>query len=52
MMVPTLGVVALLAVGLVEDTHALLAIQHVVMFPAMLAVMFLRLDEYTHAHAH
>jgi hypothetical protein len=52
MMVPTLGVVALLAVGIVDDTHALLAIQHVVMFPAMLAVMFLRLDEYTHAHAH
>ena len=52
MMVPTLGVVALLAGGLVDDTHALLVIQHVVMFPAMLAVMFLRLDEYTHAHAH
>lgn len=52
MVVPTLGVVALLAVGVAEDTHSLLAIQHVVMFPAMLAVMFLRLDEYTHAHAH
>ena len=52
MMTPTLGVIALLGVGIVADTHALLAIQHVVMFPAMLAVMFLRLDEYTHAHAH
>ncbi|HZB05457.1 MAG TPA: hypothetical protein VE449_02620 [Thermoleophilaceae bacterium] len=50
MMVPTLGVVALLAGGLVDDTHALLVIQHVVMFPAMLAVMFLRLDEYAHTH--
>jgi hypothetical protein len=52
MMIPTLGVVALLAAGLVEETGTLLAIQHVVMFPAMLAVMFLRLDEYTHAQAH
>jgi hypothetical protein len=52
MMIPTLGVVALLAAGLVEGTGTLLAIQHVVMFPAMLGVMLLRVDEYTHAHRH
>jgi hypothetical protein len=51
MMIPSLGVVALLAAGWVEETDTLLAIQHVVMFPAMFAVMLLRLDEYTHAHA-
>lgn len=52
MMIPSVAVVGLLATGVVVGTGTLLAIQHVVMFPAMLAVMFLRLDEYTHAHAH
>ncbi len=52
MMVPSVAVVGLLAAGVVVETGTLLAIQHGVMFPAMLAVMFLRLDEYTHAHAH
>jgi uncharacterized membrane protein YhaH (DUF805 family) len=52
MMIPSVGVVGLLAAGVVVETGTLLAIQHVVMFPAMLAVMLLRLDEYTHAHAH
>jgi hypothetical protein len=52
MMVPSIAVVGLLAAGVVVETGTLLAIQHGVMFPAMLAVMFLRLDEYTHAHAH
>jgi hypothetical protein len=51
MMIPSVAVVGLLAAGVVVGTDALLAIQHVVMFPAMLAVMLLRLDEYTHAHA-
>jgi hypothetical protein len=41
--------------GIVEDTDAQLIIQHIGMFPSMLAVMLLRLDEYTghggHAHA-
>jgi hypothetical protein len=50
MMIPTIGVIALLAAGLVEDTGTLLVIEHVVMLPAMLAVMLLRWDEYTHAH--
>jgi hypothetical protein len=48
MMVPTLAVVALLGFGLVEDVGALLVIEHVVMLPAMLAVMLLRRDEYAH----
>jgi hypothetical protein len=38
-----------------EDAHALLMVQHIGMFPSMLAAMLLRLDEYTghggHAHA-
>jgi hypothetical protein len=50
MMIPTLGVIALLAAGLVEDTGTLLVIEHLVMLPAMFAVMLLRWDEYTHAH--
>jgi hypothetical protein len=48
MMVPTFGVIALLALGLVVDVDALLVIEHVVMLPAMLAVMLLRRDEYAH----
>jgi hypothetical protein len=52
MMVPSVAVVGLLAAGAVTDTGTLLAVQHIVMFPAMLAVMLLRPDEYTHAHAH
>jgi hypothetical protein len=47
MIVPTLGVIALLAAGVVDDSGLLLAIQHVVMFPAMLLVMLLRREEYT-----
>jgi hypothetical protein len=52
MVVPTLGAIALLAGGVVEDGDTLMGIQHVVMFPAMLVAMLLRLDEYTgHRHA-
>jgi hypothetical protein len=47
MFVPSFAAIALLWAGTVEDSHALLMIQHTAMFPAMLAVMFLRLDEYT-----
>ena len=56
MFVPSFAAIALLWGGLVESTDALLAIQHIGMFPSMLAVMLLRLDEYTghgaHAHAY
>ena len=47
MFAPTFAAIALLWAGAVEDSHTLLMIQHIAMFPAMLAVMLLRLDEYT-----
>jgi hypothetical protein len=47
MFVPSFAAIGLLWAGSVTDGHALLMIQHVAMFPAMLAVMLLRLDEYT-----
>ena len=47
MFVPSFLAIALLWGGLVENTHALLMIQHVGMFPSMLAAMLLRRDEYT-----
>jgi hypothetical protein len=46
MFAPSVAAIALLWAGAVEDGGAL-AIQHIAMFPAMLAVMLLRLDEYT-----
>jgi hypothetical protein len=52
MFVPSFAAIALLWGGMVEDSDTLLAIQHIAMFPAMLAVMLLRRDEYAgHAHA-
>jgi len=55
MFVPSFAAIGLLWIASVEDTGTLLFIQHVGMFPSMLAVMLLRLDEYTghggHAHA-
>jgi hypothetical protein len=50
MFLPTFAAIALLGLGVVEDGGALMAIQHVVMFPAMLGVMLLRRDEYTGHH--
>jgi hypothetical protein len=47
MLIPTAGVIALLWAGLVEDIGTLLAIEHVVMLPAMLIAMLLRRDEYS-----
>jgi hypothetical protein len=47
MLVPTLGVIALLGASLVEDIGTLLMVEHVVMLPAMLLVMLLRRDEYS-----
>jgi hypothetical protein len=52
MFVPGLATVALLAAGAVTDSHALLMVEHIAMFPAMLAVMLLRHDEYTGHAAH
>jgi len=55
MFVPSFAAIGLLWGGLVQDTDALLQIQHVGMLPSMLVAMLLRLDEYTghggHAHA-
>jgi hypothetical protein len=49
MFVPSVAAIVLLWIGAVEDTGTLLAIQHIVMFPAMLAAMLLRIPEYTGA---
>jgi len=55
MFVPSFAAIGLLWAGAVADTDALLYVQHLGMFASMLAVMLLRLDEYTghgsHAHA-
>jgi hypothetical protein len=47
MIVPTLAALALLAAG-VDDVGALLGLQHVAMFPAMLVAMLVHREEYTH----
>jgi len=52
MMVPTFGVVTLLGTGIADDFGMLFMLEHVVMLPAMLLVMLLRLDEYTGAVDH
>jgi hypothetical protein len=51
MIVPTIAVIALLAAG-VTDFAAAMAIEHVAMLPAMLAVMLMRWDEYSESHTH
>ena len=51
MFLPTFAAIALLWGGVLESGHTAMGIQHVIMFPAMLAAMFLRLDEYTGHHA-
>ncbi len=50
MYLPTFLAIALLAAGAVEGHGTLMAIQHVVMFPAMLAAMLLRPAEYAGHH--
>jgi hypothetical protein len=53
MVVPTLGVLALLWSGLIGDLGTLLLIEHVVMLPSMLVAMLLRREEYAGAvHRH
>ena len=49
MIVPAIGVVALLEAGVVESVGLLMTLEHVVMFVAMFAVMIARPDEYSHA---
>ena len=48
MVVPTVLAIALYGASVVTDGHTLMGIQHTIMFPAMLAVMLLRRDEYSH----
>ena len=52
MLVPAAGALVLLATGAVTDGHALLMLEHTVMFPAMFVAMLLRRDEYLGHHAH
>jgi len=53
MLLPGAGALVLLATGALTDAHALLMLEHMVMFPAMLVAMLLRRDEYTgHHHDH
>jgi flagellar biosynthetic protein FliP len=52
MAVPTAALVALLGGGLVTDFGTLMMLEHVVMLPAMLVAMLLRVDEYTGHSAH
>jgi hypothetical protein len=52
MFVPSFAAIALLWAGIVEGGHTPMMIQHVAMFPAMLAVMLLRRSEYTGHTAH
>jgi hypothetical protein len=49
MMAPTIAGIVLLEAG-VTDFDAAMMIEHVVMFPAMLAVMLARWDEYSASH--
>ena len=51
MLVPGLGVIALLAAGVATDVDGLMMLEHVVMLPSMLGVMLWRRDEYS-SHAH
>jgi flagellar biosynthetic protein FliP len=54
MVIPTIGALVLHWAGAVDDGHALLMLEHTVMFPAMLVPMLLRRDGYTapdHDHA-
>jgi hypothetical protein len=50
MIIPALALVLLLASGAQTDLHALLMIEHTVMFPAMLLAMLPYRAEFTHAH--
>ena len=50
MIVPTLAIIGLMWADLVTDFGTLMMVEHVVMLPAMLAVMLLRIDEYAGCH--
>ena len=48
MIVPTIGVIALLEAGIVEGVALLMTLEHVVMLVAMFVVMAARPHEYSH----
>jgi hypothetical protein len=50
MFIPSFAAIGLMWMGLVDE-HGAMAIQHIVMFPAMLVAMLLRRDEYS-GHEH
>lgn len=52
MIVPTIGVIGLLAAGMVEDVGTLLVIQHVAMLAGMFLVMAMRPEEYSGHRRH
>jgi flagellar biosynthetic protein FliP len=52
MVVPALGVLALLELEAVESVGLLMTLEHAAMFLAMFAVMLARPQEYAHAHRH
>jgi hypothetical protein len=49
MFAPAIAAIALYLAGAIDDTDTLMAIEHVAMFPLMLAVMLLRRSEYARA---
>jgi hypothetical protein len=52
MIVPAVGVIALLEAGAVEGVGLLMSLEHVAMFIAMFVVMAARPSEYSHGHRH
>lgn len=52
MIVPTIGVIALLDVGAVTETGTLLVVEHVAMLAGMFLAMAARPGEYAHHHHH
>ena len=52
MIVPTIAVIGLLAIGAVSDVGTLLVLEHVLMLAGMFAVMLLRPEEYSGHHHH
>jgi hypothetical protein len=50
MIVPTIAIIGLMWAGVMTDFGTLMMVEHVVMLPAMLGVMLLRIDEYAGCH--
>jgi hypothetical protein len=50
MIVPTAAIIGLMWAGVMTDFGTLMLVEHIVMLPAMLAVMLLRIDEYAGCH--